>query len=376
MIRKKIIEHGIALVLVGIVFVLISLLLIRDSAGPLSDNEKLVQQYAAAGFIDWNDPAQRAVFKDVWNIYHPAQSLKVDSLSAAITSAYNSKAGLAARRPGGKTELSFPENILRLAPLYLNFIFVYVIVLIFSYYAAQTCGIWRFVQMKRGRSSYLQLLYVEIQHRPARSHFKEICIWVVRCGRLLGFALLKGIIYLTLFAPAYVVAYAFKTSFDTDSILFMIVLGAFSNGLLITYTQKFFAYLISESHKGYLQTALVKNLKRSYQYNSADGIPLSSMLRFKKVFPGHVFGHIYSNARYQYLPALKEQASFLITGLIIIEMALNIQNHLCYDLLQNLLYQDYTSVLIAVFGIFLIIKSTEIVTDVLYLRETQRYENR
>jgi len=79
--------------------------------------------------------------------------------------------------------------------MYLNFIFVYVIVLIFTYYAAQTCGIWRFVQMKRGRSSYLHLLYVEIQQKPAGSPFKEICTWLLRCGRLLVFALLKGIIY-------------------------------------------------------------------------------------------------------------------------------------------------------------------------------------
>jgi hypothetical protein len=375
MIRKKIVEHSIALVLVGVVFVLISLLLSREGAGPLSSEDKLVRQYAGAGFIDWNDPAQRAVFKDVWIIYHPGQDSKADSLSAAITSAYNSKAGLAARNLH-KTELSFPEKILKLAPLYLNFLLVYIIVLVFSYYAAQTVAVWRFVQMKRRRSSYLQLLYVEIRQRPLRSPLKEICTWGFRCVRLLGLALLKGILYLILFAPAYVVAYAFKTRFDTDSILFMIVLGAFSNGLLITYTQKFFAFLAGESRKGYLQTALVKNLKHSYDFSSADGIPFSRILRFKKIFPEHVFGHIYSNARYQYLPALKEQASFLITGLIIIEMALNIQNHLCYDLLQNLFYQDYISVLIASFGIFLIIKSTEILTDVLYLRETQRYENR
>jgi hypothetical protein len=157
----------------------------------------------------------------------------------------------------------------------------------------------------------------------------------------------------------------------------MILLGSFSNGLLITYTQKFFAFLVTESRKGYLQTAVVKNLSQDYNQQSSRGIiSLNSILRWNKIFPGHVFGHIYSNARYQYLSTLKEQAAFLITGLIIIEMALNIQNHLCYDLLQNILYQDYTSVLIASFGIFLIIKGTEVLTDVIYFKETAKYENR
>ncbi len=375
MIRKKIIEHSIVLVLVGIIFMVISLMLAQDSGGPLSTSDKLVQQYAGLGFIDWNNPAERALFKDAWTIYHPDQYSKVDSLLTAIVSAYDLKSGLVSQKHY-KTELSFQDKILRLGPMYFNFIIVYLIVLIFSYYAAQTAGVWRFVQMKRGRSSYLLLLYFEIRHRPRISHFKEFSAYIFRCLKLLGLALLKAMIYLILFAPAYVLAYAFKTRFNTDSILFMILLGAFSNGLLVTYTQKFFAFLIAESRKGYLQTALVKNLKHSYDYRSADGIPVSSILRFKKVFPGHVFGHLYSNARYQYLPALKEQASFLITGLIIIEMALNIQNHLCYDLLQNLLYQDYVSVLIASFGIFLIIKSTEVTTDILYIKETERYENR
>jgi hypothetical protein len=375
MIRKKLTEHGIALVLVATVFTGIYLLLDRSGGSIPPAQDKLVQEYVVLPFINWNSPAERALFKDIWIIYHPDQQMEADSLLNGIIDTYQSKAGSASRRHQTST-ISLAGKVLRLGPMYFNFILVYVIVLIFSYYAAQTCGVWRFIQMKRGRSSYLQLLYAATQQKPRISQIKEFRTYLLQCLKFLGLALFKAIVYLVLFAPAYVLAYAFKTRFDTDSIFFMIVLGAFSNGLLVTYTQKFFAFLIAESRKGYLQTALVKNLMHGYGHRSKDGIPIGHILRIKKVFPGHVFDHIYKNARYQYLPTLKEQASFLITGLIIIEMALNIQNHLCYDLLQNLLYQDYVSVLIACFGIFLIIKSTEIITDILYLRETDKYENR
>ncbi len=69
------------------------------------------------------------------------------------------------------------------------------------------------------------------------------------------------------------------------------------------------------------------------------------------------------NARYQFLTTLKEHASFLITGLIIIEMALNIQGHLGYELMQNILYKQYDVVLSIILGMFLLVKSTEIVVD-------------
>jgi ABC-type dipeptide/oligopeptide/nickel transport system permease component len=93
-------------------------------------------------------------------------------------------------------------------------------------------------------------------------------------------------------------------------------------------------------------------------------------------FSSHVFHHIYLNARYQYLPALKEHASFLITGLIIIEMALNIQGHLCYELLQNVLFRQYDVVVAIILGIFLVVKTTEIIVDAWHHHEVKRYENR
>jgi ABC-type dipeptide/oligopeptide/nickel transport system permease component len=89
-----------------------------------------------------------------------------------------------------------------------------------------------------------------------------------------------------------------------------------------------------------------------------------------------VFDHIFKNAQFQYLSTLKEQASFLITGLIIIEMALNIHGHLSYELLRQLLYKNYSIVTVIILGIFYTVKLTEIATDYFIHRQTLRYENR
>ena len=95
----------------------------------------------------------------------------------------------------------------------------------------------------------------------------------------------------------------------------------------------------------------------------------------RKRFENHVFHHVYVNARYQYIQSIKEQASFVITGLIIIEMALNIHGHLCYELLQNILFRNDQSAFLIIFLIFLLVKLTEIGVELWYNRETDRYEN-
>jgi hypothetical protein len=62
--------------------------------------------------------------------------------------------------------------------------------------------------------------------------------------------------------------------------------------------------------------------------------------------------------------------------LIIIEMALNIQGHLCYELLQTLLYKQYDVAMTIVLGIFLLVKVTEMLVDARRHKEEIRYGNR
>jgi hypothetical protein len=138
---------------------------------------------------------------------------------------------------------------------------------------------------------------------------------------------------------------------------------------------KFYAFLVAESRKGYVETAVVKNLNSSYAPRAGGGISYIDILRPAKRFSGHVFDHIFKNARRQYLSTIKEQASFLITGLIIIEMALNIHGHLSYELLRQLLYKNYDIVIVIVLGIFYTVKGTEIFVDWMMNREEKKYEN-
>jgi uncharacterized membrane protein len=56
-------------------------------------------------------------------------------------------------------------------------------------------------------------------------------------------------------------------------------------------------------------------------------------------------------------------------------MALNIQGHLCYELMQNILYKNFSAVLIIIFGVFLIVKLTEIFIDHLVSVQRRKIDN-
>ena len=56
-------------------------------------------------------------------------------------------------------------------------------------------------------------------------------------------------------------------------------------------------------------------------------------------------------------------------------MALNIHGHLCYEMLQNILYKQFDVVLTIILGIFWVVKATEMAVDYWMQVETRRYEN-
>jgi ABC-type dipeptide/oligopeptide/nickel transport system permease component len=120
----------------------------------------------------------------------------------------------------------------------------------------------------------------------------------------------------------------------------------------------------------------VKNLSAGYRFHGADGITLASIVAPVKKFKGHVFDHIFRNARCQYLSTIKEQASFVITGLIIIEMALNIHGYLNYEMLRQLLYRNYSIVMVIMLLIFYTVKMTEVFADYLVYKDNLKYENK
>jgi len=353
--RRKLIEHLFSVVFVSVIL-LGFMVAVRSAAHAVASGEEArVNALGDLSFVDFKDPFHKALLKDVMNIYYPDQYDTNMAIVGSVLSGREKEFENKIQKSYLEEKLS-PGKLLQLLGMYLKFLIVYVIVMCCTYYGVQTLAVIRFVRKKHA----------------ALVRRKDIVYWLKRVAGAVG----KTAAYCVLFSPAYVIAYSIRTEFNTDTIIFMALLGVVSNGLLITYMNKFYAFLTAESRKGYVETAVVKNLNISYSQEERGGISYKDILRIGKQFKGHVFDHIFKNARHQYLSTIKEQASFLITGLIIIEMALNIHGHLGYELLRQLLYKNYDIVIVIVLGIFYCVKGTEIFVDLMMNREDKKYENR
>ncbi len=369
--RRRLLEHLLSVVVVAAVFGILLVQLHQQEGAQRVVPDPAVEEALALRFLDFGDPLDRALYTESLDAFFPEQHDFHEKLLERILNVRREQFTNELYKTGAEERGITAEKLRRILGMYLQFIVVYVVVMAMSVYASETLGTLRFVSMKQGTSSSLSQMVNVLMDRSIagpRRYLRALSHLAVACG--------KGALSMVFFSPAYVIAYSFKTRFDTDSVFFMIVLGIVSNGLLINYANKFYTFLVAESRKGYVETALVKNLNRSYAMHDPDGIHLVDIFRIRKRFPGHVFQHIYLNAHHQYLPVLKEHASFLISGLVIIEMALNIQGHLNYEMLKNILYKQYDVVLVIVFAIYLLVKGTEVVVDIVLEREARRLENR
>jgi hypothetical protein len=355
--KARLIEHFLGIILVTLLM-LGALFFVERSADSAQQRQRIkLKNLIDAPLSKVNDPFERTLLADCLDLFYPGQhdtntvlvnellKMKEDEFNRSMQSSYRSK------------RLSI-ATFLEIGGMYLKFLLIYLIVMALTYYGVQTLGSIRFIMKQKA-----------LQNATARrSRSFSFSSLVLAAGTTIA--------YFILFSPAYVIAYSIRTEFSTDSSIFMILLGVISNGLLIMYMNKFYAFLVAESRRGYVENALVKNLRSDYSFSEKNGIPWRSILHPNKHFAGHVFDHIFRNAQFQYLSTIKEQASFLITGLIIIEMALNIHGHLTYELLRQLLYKNYPLVILIMLLIYYTVKMTEIVTDVLVHRESKRYENR
>lgn len=372
--KQKLIEHLLSIIFVSAILIWLLFLTIEKKNSQQTQIHERIKPYLELDFINFDDPFDRALLVDALNVYEPTQQSDHELLIQAIDQ-YRKVNLIEGLEEAHLRERLSSQKWEQLSFMYLKFILIYIFVMMLTYYGVQTFGILRFIRKRQNQQSHLLSFLKHLFVLPSLKRFKSYIKYYVQTLFHLLKAIIIGLLYLTLFSPAYVIAYSLKTQLNTDTVLFMIILAVISNGLLITYTNKFYTFLVTESRKGYVQTAIVKNLNNSYAAKQKTGISYMSVFNFRKRFPNHVFQHIFINARYQYLQTIKEQASFLISGLIIIEMALNIHGHFSYELLKQILYKNYDIVIVIVLGIFYIVKFTEIFADWISNKEAQKYEN-
>jgi len=244
--KKKKSEHILSIIFIFIIFSA-AFILVEPTDYKSKYFPSNIETLAQIPGVNFDDPLQREIFKETVSIYYPNKTGKADSLLQQIDE-FRQEQTLENIRKNKQSQNFSSLKSGRIIFIYLKFFLVYLLVLIFTYYAVQSLAVLKFVKMKQERSSFLVLLKNHLFGWNNITDKRSITSYFFTAFTLLLKSAGKGLAYFILFSPAYVIAYSFKTRFDTNSVFFMILLGVISNGLLITYTQKFYTFLI------YIQT--------------------------------------------------------------------------------------------------------------------------
>ena len=353
--------------MVGIVLVAVAGAIRSEQSSAAPPVDPRISRYLAIDSLDWGDPLDRALFRDALVALGTGGRRTADSLLRAVDDARLAAFADPSRKLGGEREQLDGHALAELLPMIVAFLAVYFAVIVLTYLAARAFAVWKFIAWKQGGDSAFRRYLGVIDAKGIRG--------VVTGADLLVLAIARGALALVFFSPAYVIAYALRTSLDTESVFFLVPLAVVSNGILINQANHLFTLLVAESRKGYVETAVVKGVGASWLWHVPGGLRRRVLLFPAAGARGHVFRDIYRNARLQYIPSLKEYAAFVVTGIVIIEMALNISGHLCYALLRHILYREYDIAIAIVFVIFVTVKLTEMLLDVWHALEQRRYAN-
>lgn len=339
-------------VIAGILIILIFYFNSKSEA--LAEPPPIAKKLAKIENFDFNDPLQVDILLEAVERFTGSQAekekwrLEIEEYRVKYFTNKYFKEG--AEKPGISAAVA--ESLF---PKYLKFLFLYIVSLILLFYIVKTAGLIKFVRTRQTRNS-------------VSSEFKGKVLY--SAGKIFSFFSI-----LILFSPVYVIAYAVKGTVTSDNYFFFIVLLLLGNGITITFMNKFYHYLVSESQKGYILSARVKNLNDNYDMLSYKELLLLVLKGKSDSLREHIIYDIFKNASVSFALVIKELISFLITGIIITEMALNIQGHLCYEMMQRVLSKEYDIVLFIVLLIFMTLKVSEIITDISALRSVKKYAN-
>lgn len=244
---------------------------------------------------------------------------------------------------------------------YLVFIIYFCLILFFLYHLIERFAWLRFFLKRnylyRNPGKRLLIAYSCIskkKYKIAVSLFFKVMIML----------LLKYFSYFILLSPSFIIAYMFRFSIFTDNAIVFILLVVFTNGMLWSYLDKYYQMIENEINKEYVILAKVKGLKSDFEMTIK--VIIHSVFSLRINFHGNVLYHVYLNLKKTQVKNIKELSVFLISSMLITEMSLNIQEHFSYELLKQLLEENFHIVILMIFLIYVLIKLTELSSDYFY----------
>ncbi len=365
--RNKIKNHFVGIVFYGVVFVALIFLAGTQKEGT---DFKNVRELLGITQTDIGNELDMAVLEDAIKIFYPRKT--ATSILSALKK-YKEKVLTSRETKSGNAESSLNAKLIKTILLQAAAFFAYFLFIAFAlFYLSESFAILKFKSRNRGKYSVLEKT-IELFDKEFERKIYHKKFPYAKTLKVSIYGVAKALAVLILFSPAYLIGYVFKFDYGNVTFLAYVFLVIFTNGLLATSVNKFYRLLETEKSKGYVKTAKIKGV--DFDYKNSANVTLLRIFSPRKYFGSHVLNQIYRNAHRQYLSAFKEIVRFQITGMIIVELSLNIQNGFFYGMLKSLMNKQYDVLLFVLMLIFFAVKFADVIADYFFAKENAKYEN-
>src|SRR5437867_653927 len=141
--KSRLMEHTLSILLVSFAFVGLVSVIQQKEASRLAARMASIEPYLRLDSIDFGNPLHAALFRETLNIFRPGSPAKNDSLLQALLNFRQEQFTNKAYKTGGEERGLTGTRLLKLGNMYLQFMLIYVIVMILSYHASQSLAIFR-----------------------------------------------------------------------------------------------------------------------------------------------------------------------------------------------------------------------------------------
>jgi len=368
-IKSKIIRHLAGLLIFGSLLLIVSFS--NTNKRNITDRYSEVISIFFDSGLDINSSYDRELFEDAVTNFFSVNKKKSGSLITKLNEFIEKKFTEKELKTGSVKKTLSVEVISEIFRKFLKFILFFAIVEFLIFYLAERLASLKFYLEFNGMNKFYRLIGKffnerKKQYYPDKLNYKQAFLLFIG-------ALIRFTAYLVLFSPVYVVAYILKFNSENVTFIWIIIFGVFTNGVLITAINRFFQLLNSEKKRGYVETLRVKNMPMFSENNSRE--MLTSLIKIKITFGETIFSQIFESAHLQFVGSFKQISRFVITGLIIIGMALNIQSGLFYEMLQSFLSKEIDILFFILFLIFFSVKLVDVFIDLYSLKLESKYDN-
>ena len=157
---RQLLDHVYSVVVVIAVFIVILKIAATSPDAARQSRESAIAPYLDLDILDYGSPLDRAILKEALTTYYPGEPGLGDSLLAAIDAHRREAFTNPALKAGAEKPGLTPRTLARLAPMYVQFVLLYAVVLVLTVYGARMMGTFRFIRTQQRRlPALLEFLY-------------------------------------------------------------------------------------------------------------------------------------------------------------------------------------------------------------------------